>query len=385
MNNSILIRNAQVMAPTAHWPQGWLLCRGRQIALMGAGEAPELSADEIIDANGLTLLPGFIDVHVHGGVGHEVMDATPDALRTLAQFYARNGVTSFLATTWTDSREAITAALEVVSEMQGPQPDGATILGAHLEGPYLNVSKRGAQNPIHFRTADREEALSFLDLDVIRLLSVAPEFEENHWLIAECVRRGITVSVAHSTATYDQVKQAVMLGLTHATHTFNAMISLGHREPGTVGAVLTMPEINCELIADNIHVHPAAMQILFAAKGPDRVVLITDAVRGAGMGDGEYLLDKRQIIVRDGAVRLLDGTLAGSTLTLNRGLYNLMQAAHQPLDAIWQTSSLNAARAIHVADCKGSLEVGKDADLVLVDERIDVHLTIAEGKVVYRK
>ena len=385
MNQSILIKNAQIISPTAHWAQGWLLIRGRQIALMGSGEVPSLDADETIDADGLTLLPGFIDVHVHGAVGHETMDATPEALRALARFYAQNGVTSFLATTWTESREAIMNALEVIAELQGPQPDGANILGAHLEGPYFNEAKRGAQNPHHFRTADREEALAFLDVNVIRLLSLAPEFEANHWLIGECVRRGITVSAAHTAATYEQMEQALILGVTHATHTYNAMIGLGHREPGTVGAVLTMPQISCELIADNIHVHPAVMKILLAAKGSNGVVLITDAVRGAGLGDGEYLIDERQVIVRDGAVRLPDGTLAGSTLTLNRGLYNFMRATGEPLKAIWQTSSLNAARAIHVAAYKGSLEVGKDADIVLVDEQINVYLTIVEGQIVYRK
>jgi len=161
--NSILIKNAQMMTSSSRRMSGWLLCQGKQIALMGAGDVPDLNADETIDAGGLTLLPGFIDVHVHGGDGHEVMDGKPDALRAVARFYARNGVTSFLATTWTDSREAITAALEVVAELKGPQPDGATVVGVHLEGPYLNVGRRGAQNPVYFRTADREEALAFLD------------------------------------------------------------------------------------------------------------------------------------------------------------------------------------------------------------------------------
>ena len=384
MDKSILIKNAQLITPTDQLAQGWLLSRGHQISLIGSGEAPELNADQEIDAAGLTLLPGFIDVHVHGGVGHETMDGTPDAVRALARFYAQNGVTGFLATTWTDSRERIMAALEVVAELKGPQPNGANLLGVHLEGPYLNVSKRGAQNPIHFRTADREEALAFLDMNVIRLLSVAPEIEANQWLIGECVRRGITVSAAHTAATYDQMKQAVALGVTHATHTFNAMVGLNHRDPGTVGAVLTSPEVNCELIADNIHVHPAAMQILFAAKGPDHIILITDAVRGAGLGDGDYLMDERHVVVRNGEIRLDDGTLAGSALTLNRGLYNFMRATGQPLKAIWQTSSLNAARAIHLADRKGSLEIGKDADLVLVDDQINVKLTVVEGQVVYQ-
>jgi N-acetylglucosamine-6-phosphate deacetylase len=234
------------------------------------------------------------------------------------------------------------------------------------------------------RRAGRDEARAFLDLNVIRLLVVAPEFAENHWLIEEGVRRGITVSAAHTAATYDQIRQAVGMGLSHATHTYNAMTGLNHREPGTLGAAMTSPEIACELIADNIHVHPAAMQILFVCKGADGVILITDSIRAAGMPDGEYQIDERTVIVRDGAVRLPDGTLAGSTLTMDRALRNFMQATGQPVEAIWQTSSLNAARAIHVSDRKGSLEVGKDADLVLVDDDINVHLTVAEGRVVYR-
>lgn len=355
------------------------------ISRMGWGDAPDFPGAETIDAQGLNLIPGFIDVHVHGAVGHETMDANPDGLREMARFYAQHGVTSFLPTTWTAARELITPALEMIAEMQGQQPDGATIVGAHLEGPYINVEKKGAQRAEDVRRADREEALSFLNLDVIRLLALAPEFPENHWLIRECVARGITVSAAHTNANYQQVVEAVEMGLSHATHTYNAMTGLSHREPGTLGAVLTQDRVYCELIADNIHVHPAAMKLLYAAKGNDKVVLITDAVRGAGLAGGEYKIDDRTVIIKDNAVRLPDGTLAGSTLTLDRGLYNFMQATGKALEDIWQTSSLNAARSLHLSDRKGSLEVGKDADLVLVDEQINVQLTVAEGRVVYRK
>jgi len=385
VSNRLLFKNARVITPAGEWPRGWLLVVDQKIALMGAGDVPPLDVSETIDAQGKILLPGFIDVHVHGGVGQEVMDGKPEGVRSLARFYAQNGVTGFLATTWTETRKTIMTALEVVAELQGPQPDGANVLGVHLEGPYLNAKKPGAQNPEHVRPADREEALAFLDLNVIRLLALAPEIRANEWLITECVRRGIAVSAAHTAATYEDMRHAVTLGVTQTTHTYNAMIGLNHRDPGTVGAALTLPEINCELIADNIHVHPAAMQILFAAKGPNRVILITDAVRGAGMGDTEYTIDNRTVRVRDGAIRLLDGTLAGSSLTLNKGLYNFMQATGQPLSAIWQTSSLNAVRALGLSARKGSLEVGKDADLVLVDDAINVFLTVVEGRVVYRK
>lgn len=385
MTSQLLVDNCQIITSIGKIEHGWLLARDKKIAALGANDAPDFENTQIINGQGLTLLPGFIDLHVHGAVGCEVMDADADGLRKMAQFYAQHGTTSFLPTTWTDSRERIQAALELIAELQGPQENGATILGAHLEGPYINVSKTGAQNPNHVRRAEREEALHFLNTDVIRLAVAAPEFEENHWFIRECVKRGITVSAAHTSATYDEMKQAVALGVTQTTHTYNAMVGLGHREPGTLGAALTLPEISCELICDNIHVHPAAMQILFACKGKDNVILITDAVRGAGMPDGEYQIDERTVLVKDGAVRLPDGTLAGSTLTMDRALRNFMSATSQDVANVWQTSSLNAARAIGVSDRKGSIEIGKDADFILINENIQIHLTVVEGRIVYQK
>ncbi len=385
MSPSLLIKNAVVVTPTARRARGWLLCEGRTIRLLGSGNAPEFDHTRVIDAGGLMLLPGFIDVHVHGALGHDTMDANPDGLRAMARFFAQHGVTAFLATTWSGTGEHIMKALRTVAALQGPQPDGATLLGAHLEGPYLNPSRCGAQNPAVIRSAAPDEALQFLDLNVIRLLSLAPEYPENHWLIAECVRRGVVVSAAHTAATYDQMMAAIRLGVSHATHTYNAMTGLNHREPGTLGAVMTAPDVFCELIADNIHVHPVAMAILLAVKGIERLVLITDAVSAAGLPDGEYQVDARPVQIRDGAVRLPDGTLAGSALTMDRALYNLSLATGQPIAALWPTTSLNAARSIRIADRKGSLEVGKDADLVLVDDQAHVHLTIAEGQIVYQQ
>lgn len=379
----MLIKNAQIITPTEQVRNGWLLVKGGKIAQIGMGTAPD--DEETVDAQGNTLIPGFIDVHVHGGVGYEAMDATPEAIQRMAQFYAQHGVTSFLATTWTDAGERIQAALENIAALQGPQPDGATLLGAHVEGPYLNPEKCGAQNMSYIRRANRDEALAWLDLNVVRLLALAPEYEENDWLIEECVRRGITVSAAHTSAKYKDIQKAVSLGLSQATHTYNAMTPLSHREPGVVGAVMTMPEIRCELIADNIHVHPAPMKILYMTKGAEKIILITDAVRGAGMPEGEYQIDERVITVKNGAVRLPDGTLAGSILTMENALCNFLQATGEPLNTLWRTSSLNAAEAIGVADRKGSLEVGKDADLVLVDQNMTALLTVAEGRVVFQR
>jgi N-acetylglucosamine-6-phosphate deacetylase len=382
----LLIHHARLFTPHQAGQTGWLLVEGGQIRSIGSGKAPDFeggSSLQRVDAQGDMLLPGFIDLHVHGAMGHELMDASPRGLEAMARYYASHGVTGFLATTWTSSRDSIMKALELVEEMQGPIRDGATLLGVHLEGPYLHPERCGAQEINHIRRADREEALQFLDTGVIRLLALAPEFQENHWLIDECVERGITVSAAHTTASYEQMQMAVAQGLSHVTHTFNAMQPLNHREPGTVGAALTMPQLSCELIADNVHVHPAAQRILVDSKTPAGVILITDSIRPAGLPPGDYMLDDRPVNNRTGAVRLPDGTLAGSILTMERALQNICAATGRPLAEMWPTSSLNAARAIVLSSCKGSLEVGKDADLVLLDEAFKVHLTIAQGKIVF--
>lgn len=380
-----LIVNADLITPARRIANGWLLVREGKIAALGGGERPTLDSEAVLDAAGLTVLPGFIDIHVHGAAGSEAMDAEPDGLRKMAAYYAKHGVTGFLATTWTESHDNIARALEAIVEITGQQPDGATLLGAHVEGPYLNPDRCGAQSTTHIRRATPDETLPLLDIGGIRLLALAPEYPENHWLIRECARRGITVSAAHTAANYAQMQAAVKMGVTQTTHTFNAMTGLHHREPGTVGAALTLPELMCELIADNIHVHPAVMQILYACKGRDGLILVTDAIRGAGMPDGDYPIDDRVIHIKDGVARLSDGTLAGSTLTMERALSNLMQATGRPLTELWPTTSLNAARAIGVSARKGSLEIGKDADFVLVDEAINVITTIAEGRIVYQR
>ncbi|HJS17773.1 MAG TPA: N-acetylglucosamine-6-phosphate deacetylase [Anaerolineales bacterium] len=391
MNTStprLLIKNARLFTPNHPGLMGWLLTENGLIKAIGFGRIPDFPNDaslQRLDAEGNLLLPGFIDLHVHGAMGHELMDASPSGLQEMARFYASHGVTSFLATTWTSSREATLKALELVEEMQGPIPGGATLLGVHLEGPYLHPARCGAQDVNFIRRAERHEALEFLETGVIHLLALAPEFDENLWLIEECVRRGITVSAAHTTASYKQMQMAAALGVSQVTHTFNAMQGLGHREPGAVGAALTLPQLSCELIADNVHVHPAVQRILVNAKTPSGVILITDAIRPAGLPVGEYMLDDRSIHTRDGAVCLADGTLAGSVLIMERALQNICSSTGRPLEEMWVTSSLNAARAIGISSQKGSLEIGRDADLVLLDESFQVHLTVAQGEIVFQE
>lgn len=385
MRKRLLIQDARIIAPNQSIQRGWLLAQDGKIAAFSPGAAPDYSDADIISGVGSTVLPGFIDLHAHGGNGFDVMHGSVEALQGMAQYFATGGVTSFLATTWTDTRDNISRALSAVAEALNSPSTGATLLGAHLEGPYFNPKRCGAQLSDLIRRADPVEAVPWLDLDVIRLLALAPEYEQNHWLITEAVRRGVTVSAAHSDATFCQMTAAENVGLSHATHSYNAMSPLHHREPGVVGALLSFDSVSCELIGDLLHVHPAAIQVLWRCKKPDKLVLVTDSVMIAGLPDGRYHFSHQDVEMKHGAVRIIaDGTLAGTTLTMNVALRNLMSVTGAPLEQIWQTTSLNPARAINISERKGSIEIGKDADLVLVDDEINVKLTIAEGRIVHQ-
>jgi len=382
---TLLIKHGHIITADACIDDAWLLCADGKIQAIGQGDAP--SANTIIDAGGDYVLAGFIDVHVHGSVGADVMDASVEGLLKMSHFFAANGVTSFLPTTLTASSEETTAALQTIREAMSHPEQAAKIIGAHLEGPYLHIAQSGAQNKQYIRPIDRDEMRSWLDLEVIKLVSVAPELDDSDWLIAECLRRGVTVSAAHTTATYDEAQVAIAAGLSHATHTYNAMPKLHHRDPGALAALMLAPTVNCELIADTIHVHPAMMHLLHQAIGTERLLLITDAMQAAGVSDGVYELGRYQVTVKNGEARLADGTLAGSTLTMNRALANFLDATQQVICDCWQVSSQNAARAIAMDDRIGCLSVGYDADIVILDadDIATVQVTLSGGQVIYER
>jgi N-acetylglucosamine-6-phosphate deacetylase len=366
--------------------RGWLTTDGSKIADLGPGDPPEAALDHTRFAgHGGLLLPGFIDVHTHGAVGHEVMDGSAEGLREITRFLATRGVTSFLATTWTSSHERTLAALDAARSAIGEDrhADAASLIGVHLEGPYLNTVRAGAQDPEHIRPADPAEAAAYLDSGVVRLMTLAPEIPANEWLLEELVARGITASAGHTDATFEQMQRAVERGLRHVTHTFNAMRPFHHRDPGTVGAALLIDELRCELIADGLHVDPVAMRLLANVRGPEAVILVSDAVRPTGLGDGEYRLDHRVVRVSDGAVRLPDGGFAGSILTLDRALRNLAAATGREAAELWPASSGAAAVSAGVEETKGRIAPGFDADLVLLDQDLEVRMTVVEGTVAY--
>lgn len=385
MSETTLILNARVYLPDALLESGWVLIAGRRIAQIGVGEpSMGIQSARTIDAGGKHLLPGFIDLHVHGSAGYEVMDCDPDSILGLARFQVTHGVTGFLATTLSAPHERIMDAIQAVKRANAQPLEGwAAILGVHLEGPYINPERCGAQDTRQIRRADLQEFDQLSASGLVCLVTLAPEFPENLWLIAECKERGITISAGHTSANLDQMSQAVELGLSQVTHIYNAMAPLNHRVVGTVGAALSLDELSCELICDNVHVHPEAQKIVVRCKGTDRIILVSDALGCAGLPEGEYMMDQRKVFNRDGAAFLENGALAGSIISLDKTLKNILTNTGLSLEEGWRMSSLNAARAIHLDGSKGSIAPGKDADLVLLDDKLGVCMTMVEGKIVY--
>lgn len=377
----ILIKGGTLLTPDKIVTSGCLLIEGGRIVALG--QEMRVKGVQVIDARGMVIAPGFVDIHVHGSVDHDTMDATPESLEAMARFFASHGVTSFLPTTITAPRHKILAAIEAVSSWSGTE-DGAEALGVHMEGPHINVKKAGAQPAQYVRPAEPTEYQLFFAKNVIKLVTLAVEIPENKALIAYALKRGARVAIGHSVATYDEVVESVSLGLTHATHTFNSMGRLDHRAPGTVGAVLDCDEITADVIADNIHVHPSMVRLLVKAKGIERVVLVTDAIRAAGMPDGLYDLGGQEVAVQNGIARTKQGSLAGSTLTMDKAVRNLMKAADLSLPLALQMATCNPARVVGVNDRKGTLSPGKDADILLLDDDHSVALTMVKGRVVYR-
>ena len=344
-------------------------------------EAPENA--RLIDAKGNYIAPGLIDIHIHGYLGEDTSDASVEGLRKMAYGVAKNGVTAFLPTTMTVSKSEIMAALDAVRSLKEESAswDGAEIIGVHAEGPFINPSKKGAQAEENILPPDADFLIE--NSDIIKSVTLAPEMDEGH----KCIKRlaketDLLISMGHSDASFDEATSAVKDGVNHATHLFNAMSALAHRNPGVVGAALASDSVSVEVIADTFHINPGLYSIIAKLKG-DKMILITDCTRAGGMPDGEYDLGGQPIFLKGIECRLADGTIAGSVLKLNDAIKNVLDHTELPIHEVFRMATLNPATAIHCNDRIGSLESGKDADIIICDESVKVIRTIKKGKTIY--
>lgn len=383
MERKMAITGGRIIYPDRIGPCETVISEaGRITALLPADESfPEDS--QILDATNLFIAPGFIDIHTHGCAGADFMDGTPEALERISMTKAAEGVTSFLATTITAQGEAIRKALATLQEY--PTPPGAKPLGIHLEGPYIDPARAGAQPLSAIRLPSATEFEDLFASGLIRVISLAPELPGASELIRAGRERGIVLSIGHSSATYEQALAAADAGVTSATHLFNALPPLHHRQPGAVGAVLDDQRFYAEIIADGVHLHPAIIRLVARLKGPERLILITDAIRAAGLPDGDYDLGGESVIVQDGVARTVSGSLAGSTLSLDQALRNTLTFTDLSLPEVIRMISLTPATLLGIEDQTGSIAVGKDSDLTLLDSSLSVMKTISLGEVIYQR
>lgn len=373
---------ARVVAGGRLLGPGYVTVAGDRILDVGEGGPPELDGAELVDLAGRWLLPGYVDLHVHGGGGGSFIGADRNGHLAATRFHAEHGTTSLLATTVASSRQHLAETVASLREtMRGPS-QGARIVGLNLEGPYISQECRGAQDPAGIRDPDPAELAELLDAadGAIRVMTVAPELPGAVALIAQACEAGVVASIGHAAATYEDALSAVAGGATLVTHMFNGMHPLHHRVPGMVGAGLNSPELTCEVVADGMHVHPAVVSLLISAKGIDRVVLVTDAINAAGLADGDYVLHEGETITVHGGRATVKGTetLAGSTLSMEVALKNAVAFAGVSVVEASQLASSNAARMLGRSDI-GTIATGALADLVVLDGDLDVRATMVGG------
>jgi N-acetylglucosamine-6-phosphate deacetylase len=327
--------------------------------------------------------PGLIDIHFHGALGKDVMDADPQSLLVMAQFCLEHGVTSFYPTTWSATPNDIFAAIGIVKEYQH-LTSGAQIPGIHIEGPYINLEYRGAQLSSMIRTPDKQEFQRWFDSGIVKLITCAPEIPGGFDFIRDAVANDIRISIGHTHAKYEEVVKAADLGAAQATHLFNGMHALHHREPGVVGGVLTDKRIIPQLICDGVHLHPAVIDLVVNTKTPSRVILITDSIRGTGLPDGAYDNKGQKFVVVDGVARTPEGGLSGSTLSLDQAVRNTMKFTHRPITEILPMATSIPAAAMGLEGRKGIIKAGADADLVFLNRDFLVERAFVQGKCLYK-
>jgi len=391
MVNRLAVSGGRVVTPSAVIEDGLVLCEDGRIRFVGSGKdaAPE-PGSRVVGARGQVVMPGFIDTHFHGSGGDDVMAGGAEGIRRISRALLRFGTTGYLATTIAARHSELmrTIADTIAAERpEGNDGPAAEVLGLHIEGPYINLKFKGAQPVAGIRDPDFDECRELLSAAAgrIKIMTMAPELPGGMELIRLLKANGVEASLGHSDADYDTALAAIDAGATRATHLYNAMSGVHHRKPGLASACLNEPGIQAELICDGVHVHPRMAQLAWRAKGRDGLTLITDATAAQGVGDGRFTLGDFQIEVRGALCTLMDGvTIAGSVLTMNAAVGNAINFTGMGLMDAAHAASFAPARVCGVSDRKGSLEVGKDADLVVLKPDFTVSHTIRAGRVAYQ-
>jgi N-acetylglucosamine-6-phosphate deacetylase len=384
---SIILEHAHIITPTAEIEEGTIVINEQgRIDYCGKRSIAPQSEGKRINLNGRIVTPGFIDIHVHGGYGITFgMGNLAENLEKYSQWVVSGGVTGYLLSITGPDAANIYQLISAYAEILEKGVQGATPLGLHLEGPFLNPEKKGAFNPSWLRLPDPDEARKYLELGKgwIKQITLAPELPKAAEVAAIMRRGGVTVALGHSNTDYETASRALQTDFTHITHSFNAQSGFSHRAPGVFGAVLASDDVTGELISDGVHVHPGAMKILLRCLGAERIAVISDAIPGAGLPDGEYNLIGQHVTVKKGKATLDDGTIAGSTVQMNQCVRNMHQLVGASLADAVRMASLNPARIIKEERNIGSLEVGKWANLVVIDEDVNIQLCLVKGSVVF--
>lgn len=379
----LLVTNATLYTPDRRIERGAVLMdAGRIVAVGPADEVPRPAHAAVLDATGLLAAPGFLDLQVNGAIGRD-FTADPEAIWAVAAALPRYGVTAFLPTIITSPPEQIAQAQAVLAAGPSAGWRGAVPLGLHVEGPFLNPAKKGAHNPAYLRLPSLDAVADWRPETEVRLVTLAPELPAALPVVEALSRRGVLVSAGHSAATYEQAVAGFEAGIRYGTHLFNAMPPLLHRDPGLPAALLTDGRVTVGLIADGVHVHPAVVKLAWQALGPARLNLVTDAMAALGMSPGQHRLGDFTVSVEGGVCRLADGTLAGSVLSLDQALRNLIAYTGCRLEDALQTVTTTPARALGLAQRRGRLAPGYVADLVLLTPALQVRGVVVVGELVY--
>lgn len=385
-NYNFQIVNGKIVSPKGIIEDGAVTVENGVITYVGstAGIPQDVAELETVDATGKYILPGFIDVHVHGGMLEDFSKPSKAGIDAITKLHASQGTTTMLATTMTMPKDVLDEVLaEVQSYMENDMPY-AQLGGVHLEGPFISPKWPGAQNPAHIVPPNKDWIEQWEEQypGLIKQVTFAPEREGSHELIRFLRKKGIAAAAGHTDATYEDIMSAQAVGLNHSVHMFNAMTPLHHRKPGTAGAILSTPAISAEIIADGIHVHKAAIKLLASVKTDHNLLLITDAMSAAGLGNGDYMLGDLPVVVKDNVCTLKksEGTLAGSTLTMIRGFRYLVQEVGLSIERASEAASGNPARLLRMDHITGSIETGKQADLLVVDNDLELQQIWIKGR-----